>query len=196
MKLWLLRHAPVLLAPGICYGASEVAVDLTATEQVARDFSRHPALGSLLLTSPSHRAQQLAQALRAQRPDLQGPEVDPRLSEIDFGFWEMHAWAQIPRPAIDAWVADFGDHRFGGKESTQQVIDRVALAVDAMNERQVAEAVWVTHAGVIKAIQFLKTNAGRRSIASAAEWPAQSVSFGDWTMVEISAGKDGWTCQA
>lgn len=187
MKLWLLRHAPVLLAPGFCYGASDVAADAMATQQAALDFSSHPAEGSLLYSSPSVRAKQLAQVLHSKRPDLQKPVVDQRLCEMDFGCWEMHAWEKIPRPAMDAWVADFPDHRFGGKESTQEVIDRVAWALRSMKKLNVPEAVWVTHAGVIKSVQFLMANAGRRRISSAEEWPIVSLPFGAWIEVDVSA---------
>jgi alpha-ribazole phosphatase len=51
-------------------------------------------------------------------------------------------------------MADFAHHRFGGAESTQQVIDRVAGALHDLRASQAREAVWVTHAGVIRAVQF------------------------------------------
>ena len=36
MKLWLVRHAQVLLPPGICYGATDVAADAAATLSAAQ----------------------------------------------------------------------------------------------------------------------------------------------------------------
>ena len=40
MKLWLIRHAPVLLPAGICYGASDVLADVDAVAQSIVDLCR------------------------------------------------------------------------------------------------------------------------------------------------------------
>ena len=49
------------------------------------------------------------------------------------------------------------------------------------NENQI----WVTHAGVIKAVQFL-INTGKPYIKSAADWPLETTNFGDWITVDIT----------
>ncbi len=197
MRLWLLRHAQVALPAGTCYGASDVAADAQATEQAADGFAHRPASGAALWTSTSSRAVLLAQALASRRTDLPAPRPDPRLREMDFGCWEMQPWQGIPREAVDAWTADFARHRFGGRESAQEVIDRVALALeDAVAEaRRLAapEMVWVTHAGVIRAVTFLLGGAGDQSpgpratrrIRSAADWPADAPAMGQWTSVDL-----------
>ncbi len=185
MKLWLLRHARVLVGADVCYGTSDVAFDLQAAETAARDFAPCPAANSILWTSPSSRAGHLASALQSHRPDLRGPRMDLRLQEMDFGHWEMQAWNDIPRPAIDAWANDFPNHRFGGKESAQDVIDRVAMALDDAWDAGIDEVVWVTHAGVIRAVKFLLAAQGRRHIASASEWPTSPVGMGAWIDVEL-----------
>jgi alpha-ribazole phosphatase len=43
----------------------------------------------------------------------------------------------------------------------------------------VREAAWVTHAGVIRAAQYLKTH-GPRTIAAASEWPREAPAQGGW----------------
>jgi alpha-ribazole phosphatase len=111
------------------------------------------------------------------RPDLQPPVVDPRLNEMDFGCWELQRWDAIPRAAFDDWMADFAHHRFGGSESSQAVIDRVANAIDELRHQRVAEAVWVTHAGVIRAANFLATY-GRITIADVGQWPIDAPAQG------------------
>lgn len=177
MKLWLLRHARVRVPAGICYGASDVEVDRQATAEAAAAFASRPAMGSMIWTSPLTRARLLADALLAERPDMPPPIVDARLQEMDFGCWELHDWAQIPRPALAAWTDDFAGHRFGGNESTQQVIDRVAAALDTLQRAGPAEAVWVTHAGVIRAVLFL--HSGQRTIQTALQWPRDAPSMGE-----------------
>lgn len=185
MKLWLFRHAQVLLAADVCYGVSDVAADPQATQVAAQGFAPCPARDSALWTSPSARARALAGALQAHRPDLRGPRVDDRLQEMDFGQWEMQAWEAIPRPAVDAWVDDFPGHRFGGKESAQDVIDRVASALSDASTQGIDEAVWVTHAGVIRAVRFLQGPERRTHIRSASEWPQSEVGMGAWVVIDL-----------
>ena len=170
MKIWLVRHARVQLAPGLCYGASDVPADPEHTAVVAATLATVLPLGVPLWVSGLGRARQLAAAVRAQRADLVAPTVDLRLNEMDFGQWELQAWDAIPRSAFDGWMADFADHRFGGVESTQQVIDRVAAALAEARALSGGDAVWFTHAGVIRAVQFLLAHSAGR-IAGVHQWP-------------------------
>lgn len=173
MKLWLLRHARVDLAPGLCYGASDVAASAEHTRQAATSLAPLLPSQAPVWVSGLARAGQLARALQGLRPDL-GPLVtDPRLNEMDFGQWELQRWDAVPRSAFDAWMADFAHHRFGGAESTQQVIDRVAAALADLRATGGAQAVWITHAGVIRAVQFLAAR-GHVPIRDVGEWPAQA----------------------
>lgn len=176
MKLWLVRHAQPLIAPGVCYGATDVAADAQATQQAAHALAQALPLGLLLLSSPLQRCEQLANCLQGLRPDLVF-KTDARLVEMDFGDWEGRCWDAIPQPDFDRWVADFGKHRFGGRESVQEFMLRVAGAWD---ETRAAgrDAVWVTHAGVIRAATLLAQ--GVRQIEQAAQWPREAPSFGGW----------------
>ena len=54
--------------------------------------------------SPLRRCLQLAQGLRALRPDLAFRQ-DDRLAEMDFGDWEGWRWSDRPQAALDAWTA-------------------------------------------------------------------------------------------
>lgn len=184
MKLWLLRHARVRLPSGLCYGISEVSADPGATEDVAQRFAGLPAPGSSVWVSPALRTQQLATALMKQRTDLRGPHVDERLREMDFGQWELQHWSEIPRTAIDAWTADFAHHRFGGNECTQDVIDRAARGLDAVLSQRVSDTVWITHAGVMRAVQYL-VSGGPPVIACAKDWPVHAPAMGEWQCLEL-----------
>ena len=181
MKLWLMRHAAVQLEAGICYGATDVPACPELTEQAARAVAPLLSAGVPVRVSGLGRAGQLARALGDLRPDLPAALVDVRLNEMDFGEWELQPWDAVPRTAFDRWMADFGQHRFGGAESTQMVLDRVAAALE--EQRTMAnEALWITHAGVIRAVQYLAEH-GQRPISQVEQWPQQAPSTGGYICV-------------
>jgi len=184
LKLWLLRHARVALEPGLCYGASDVPADADLTRQAAESAATLLPAGLPLTVSGLLRAQQLARALATLRSDLPVVRIDPRLNEMDFGQWELQRWDVIPRNAFDAWMADFAHHRFGGAESTQQVIERVADALDAQRVAGVPEAVWVTHAGVIRAVQHIARH-GRSPVRQASQWPREAPAPGEFLCLHL-----------
>lgn len=186
MKLWLLRHALVLVDSGICYGSSNVDCDNKATITAAKNFAPYPAKNCVIWTSPSARASKLAEAVSRIRPDLKGPNADHRLKEMDFGLWEMQPWVSIPRADIDAWVEAFPHYCFGGKECVQDVLDRVTEALTDATLSGAQEMAWVTHAGVIRAVQFLSTPEKRKKISSANEWPSFAPPMGEWICLDIS----------
>ena len=188
MKLWLLRHAQVDLGPGLCYGASDVSALADATRAAAEAMAPMLPQGAPLVASGLARAAQLAAAVLSLRPDLQTLPGDPRLNEMHFGQWELQPWNAIPRTAFDAWMADFAHHRFGGMESTQQVLDRVHAALNDWRSRSQthmsADVIWVTHAGVIRAVQYLAVH-GSRPIHNASEWPVEAPAPGGHLCIEV-----------
>lgn len=175
MSLWLVRHAPVLAAPGLCYGASDLPPEPVATAQAARALAATLPHRAQVCSSPLQRCELLAQAVCALRPDLT-LKIDARLCELNFGRWEGLPWADIPRADIDAWLSDFVDARPSGSgEPMSAFMARVAEAWDAHRAER-GDAVWVTHAGVVRAVLLLTR--GIRQPASAADWPAEPVPFG------------------
>ena len=174
MSLWLARHALPLVAPGTCYGVTDMAADAQLTLQAARALALELPPSVAVRVSPLKRCQQLAQALQAERRDLQCV-TDMRLREMDFGTWEGVAWSDIPRAAIDAWNADFAQHRFGGQESANEVLTRVASAWDDVQPLQ--ETLWVAHSGIAQAASLLQR--GIRHIGQAADWPLSTLRYGE-----------------
>ncbi len=180
MTLWVVRHAQPLIAQGTCYGALDVAADALATQQAAERLALELPQGITVICSTLQRCEQLAQVLSGLRPDL-ALNPDPRLVEMNFGIYEGVAWADIPKHALDAWTADFSHHRFGGKESVAQFMDRVAEVWDAWHGARAAtsqDQVWITHAGVARTATLLQS--GIRYLTSARQWPAQAPAFGQW----------------
>lgn len=183
MKLWLLRHARVSLPAGLCYGSSDVPADAALTREAAQAFAPLPPPGTPVWVSGLLRAQQMVSALQAARPDLGAARMDTRLNEMDFGHWELQRWDAMPRSAFDDWMADFAHHRFGGAESTQMLLYRVAAALADLRPAQTADVVWVTHAGVIRAVQHIVASGVQ--IKNAAEWPKDAPEPGGWTSLSF-----------
>ena len=182
--IWLVRHAQPVIATGICYGNLDVAADKIATEnaalQLAQSLKSSDPFSSprLIMVSELQRAQQLAYALQAHLPHL-SIQVDARLNEMDFGKWEGVAWDAIPQLEYDHWIADFANYRFGGKESCEEMIQRVRACYLESQARQNHELLWICHAGVIRALQFYLQN-NSTHIQQAQDWPKSSIAFGEF----------------
>ena len=178
MALWIVRHARPLIAAGICYGVLDVQADAAATDQAARELADTLPTGAVLRISPLTRCQQLARALCALRADLQA-RTDPRLREMDFGCWEGVAWDAIPQAALQAWTDDFGKHRFGGAESSNEVLTRVGRVWD--EDHADHDTVWITHGGVARAARLLAD--GVRVLKRADQWPLEAPGYGKWLQI-------------
>lgn len=176
MKLWLARHAQPLIAPGICYGATDVPADAQATLDAAQNLSLALPLGLLVLTSSLQRCELLKNSLQALRPDL-SYKTDARLVEMNFGTWEGQRWDAIEQAELARWTDNFGAHACGGAESVGQFMARVGEVWDeTVGLKQ--DSVWITHAGVIRAAALLVQ--GIRTPSDARQWPHQAPGFGQW----------------
>ena len=195
MKLWLARHAQPLIASGICYGVTDVAADEALTFQAAETLAQVLPTHTVCRVSPLLRCQQLALVLHHIRPDClmqsttdEDSHTDPRLAEMNFGYFEGQSWSEIPKADVDLWMDDFGNHRFGGKESANEVLRRVALALQdsqtqlaqlAQQRTQgVDDVLWITHAGVIRAATLLAQ--GVTQLEAAEQWPREVPGFGEF----------------
>ena len=186
MTLWLIRHAQPCVAPGVCYGVLDIAAEALATQHAAAELAAVLPQGLQVWVSPLQRCELLAQCLRLLRPDLTF-KTDLRLGEMNFGIWEGVPWADVPRTALDAWTADFGEHRFGGVESVNMVLARVHAAWSdtraAVRSSGATAALWITHAGVIRATGLVVQ--GIAALNDAAEWPQDGPGYGQWRQVAL-----------
>jgi alpha-ribazole phosphatase len=177
MTLWLARHAQPRIAVGTCYGALDIAADDAATWAAAAQLAAALPAGTCIVSSPQKRCVQLAQALSQLRPTWPAA-ADERLREMDFGTWEGRLWRDIGQEALDAWTGDFAQHRPGGGDNVVNFMERVTEAWDALDG---TPTVWITHAGVIRAVALL--NAGTRRVDQASQWPRTALPFGGWQQV-------------
>ena len=185
MTLWLVRHAQPLIASGICYGQLDVKADLAATQKSAETLKSVLSGGVCVLTSPLQRCELLAHVFIGLQPGL-SVKKDARLQEMHFGQWEGRAWADIAKAELDAWTDDFANYRTGGTgESVTQFMARVAAAFDELDPSK--DTLWVTHAGVIRAVTLLAS--GIRHINRADEWPTHAPAYGQWCKLPVTSSQ-------
>ena len=201
MNLWLVRHAQPLIDAGICYGRLDMAADVDATAECAGRLAAQLPAGLRVVSSPLQRCEQLAHALHALRPDL-AYKTDARLQEMDFGQWEGRAWQAIARAELEAWTSDFAHYQAGHDgESVTAFMARVGAAFDDLTppsqtltpalsqramEQEISPVLWITHAGVIRAVELLAQ--GQRHIERADQWPLDAPKYGQWRLVQRLAG--------
>lgn len=177
-RIWLVRHARPQVDAGLCYGATDIPACPVDTELAAPSLAGQLPEYAHWRMSGLVRAQQLAKAVLEQSGAAVSVQVDYRLNEMDFGVHEMQPWSRMDRAVFDAWEADFGAHRFGGRESVNELLQRVASAVCDALASGVSDHVWFTHAGVIQAVKQCALD--HNPVVTMAEWPKAEVPFGGW----------------
>ena len=151
MKIVLIRHPAVLIAPGICYGRLDVPLHPAA--DVSR-IATHPALRgiSCVWSSPAGRCRSVADAI-AQGLGI-GLRVDERLQELDFGDWEGRAWDSVERSALDRWASAPLSFAPPGGETGSAIISRVR-EFRAGLRRDGRDCAVVSHGGPLKILAAL-----------------------------------------
>lgn len=153
MRLLLLRHLPVQLPPGICYGASDVAARPPTPTELAALRAAIGAAPTRVISSPLRRCEALATTLVLGAPVVR----DDRLKEINFGDWELRAWDDIERAQIDAWAASPWGYRMPGGECANDLRNRVLAALDdalqQANQASVVQMLIVTHGGPLRVLR-------------------------------------------
>lgn len=155
-----MRHPPPDVAPGLCYGRTDLPVDAARFD--ASVAAMHARLATLLdgrtpvaiHSSPLQRARRAAEVM-ATSFGLRVVE-DARLAEMDFGAWEMQPWDTIDRSDLDAWARDVTGFAPPGGESARDIVLRMdgwarglrdlRRAASAMDDVHVA----IAHAGPIR----------------------------------------------
>lgn len=146
MALTLLRHTRPDVAPGTCYGVTDLGLAPSFDTEARAILNVLPNVDRIV-TSPLTRCRRLAEHIaEAVSCPL---SVDDRLREIDFGRWEGLAWHQVPRSELDIWAADFLHARPHGGESVAMLRTRAHAALGELR-RLDGHSLIVTHAGVIK----------------------------------------------
>ena len=183
MQLYLVRHPPPLVGPGLCYGRTDLAVTPAATARAAAALSNALPVAAALFSSPLQRCVDLARALGAGA----APTFDARLAELDFGSWEMQPWEHIARADIDAWAADMVDYRPGGGESVLHMAERVSAFYADLAALPQPRAIIVCHAGTMRLLAECGRGATARQMAQRAAARAHRIAYGG--LLVLQAGE-------
>ncbi|WP_020166989.1 MULTISPECIES: alpha-ribazole phosphatase [Methylotenera] len=149
MKLTLIRHTRLQIAPGICYGQSDIDVAATFIEESEKTKTKLADMAfDAVYSSPLQRCEKLAHSL-----NIGVPMLDIRLKELHFGDWELHAWDAIPREHFDVWAQNYAQTAPPNGETFSQLQVR---GVDFLNEilssHSAENIAIVTHGGMIRAL--------------------------------------------
>jgi alpha-ribazole phosphatase len=181
VKLHLVRHPQPAIAPGLCYGASDVAVDEAELARVHASLRAAGLPGTLpVYASPLQRC-----ALLARRLQPHSLHLDARLAEMDFGSWELRAWDAIPRHEVDAWAADLLHDRPGGAECVLDVARRVAAFIVDLRQAGHAQAVLVCHAGTIRLLSAMRAGLPLEEAALNAARSPHRIAYGAVFVLEV-----------
>jgi alpha-ribazole phosphatase len=177
MPLYLIRHPQPLVAPGICYGRTDLAVDPAEQTRVAGALLPGLPADVALWSSPLQRCAGLARKL-AVALGCSDPKYDARLAELDFGAWEMRAWSTIVRAEIDAWANDVSGYPPGGGESVLQMAQRVHAFDAEVLLGSAPNLIVVCHAGTIRLLQACRRGLLPPEMAREAAKAANTIPFG------------------
>ncbi len=143
-----LRHPTPLVAPGTCYGRTELEIHPDGEQEIVAALNTTPAV-TTVRASPAKRCRKLA-VLLAARHDLT-PIWDERLLELDFGEWEGTPWTELVRSETKYWLSDPWNIAPPGGETFGSLHGRIAAAIADAN----AETALVCHSTPIRAARMI-----------------------------------------
>jgi alpha-ribazole phosphatase len=186
MRLFLVRHPAPMIAPGICYGSTDLAIAPNELARVVAALSGTLPGGLPLFSSPLQRCANLAAALAGNLESTSFTDVtiDARLAELDFGAWEMQPWDAIPRAEIDAWAADVVHYRPGGGESVLAMAARVRDWHADLLRLNLASAIVVCHAGTMRLLLACHGGLSLHDMALQAASKQHGIGYGEVVIVE------------
>ena len=152
MILWTFRHTKPYNPNDVCYGQLDFDVSPTFPEESSSaigDFLKSGAKPTRLYSSPLLRCLRLAEEV-SKATGLAIEKVDA-LKEINFGTWEGQKLTAVPKAEMTSWMQDLRGFQFPQGESFYDVDKRVEAFLDTLPDS--GEFLWVTHAGVIAALQ-------------------------------------------
>ncbi len=157
MKITLVRHTSLDIAPHICYGQSDVDVSAKFDDelQLLQEKLAKNTFDAVY-SSPLLRCHKLAQALCVDASfgvasnDI---KLDARLKELHFGDWELSPWDAIPRETFDVWANDYANLAPPNGETFSQLHVRAKSFVEEISSHSQGKNILVvTHGGLIRAL--------------------------------------------
>jgi alpha-ribazole phosphatase len=156
LKIALVRHPAALIAPGLCYGRTDIPLrteSIAALPEMAGRLAGFAA--QAVWSSPAARCVVTSEFIARDREVR--PCVDARLLELDFGTWEGRNWDAVPRDELDRWADDPLVFAPPGGETGAALIARVkAFHRDLLARAR--DCIVVSHGGPLKVLSALLLN--------------------------------------
>ncbi len=159
-RWWWVRHAPVTVNQGCCYGQTDFPCDVADAAAFAALGQRLPR-EAVWIASPLKRTHMTATALVAagaagpERVPGPGIDIEPDLIEQNFGAWQGMKYSELHARRGDDWRRFWlapADEVPPGGESFAALVQRVHAAIERLSERHRGrDIVSVSHGGVIRA---------------------------------------------
>lgn len=153
MELVLIRHPPVDLPPGTCYGQRDVPPAAgwePALDTLKGELFRQ---SDPVFSSPLRRC-----ALPAERWGRFPIHYAPALMELSFGDWEGKRWDDIPQSQLTPWMEAYWERSPPGGESMPELKQRVSNWLEGTRALNLSRGIVFTHAGVIRTLVGLLKN--------------------------------------
>jgi alpha-ribazole phosphatase len=159
-RWWWVRHAPVTVNNGRCYGQTDVPCDCSNDAAFA-GLARLLPRDAIWVTSPLQRTHMTASGI--VRAGLPGPDaipgpgviVEPDLIEQHFGEWQGVTYAELAERNGNLWPRFWlapAHHAPPGGESFIQLLARAHPAILRLsNQHAGRDIIAVTHGGTIRA---------------------------------------------
>jgi alpha-ribazole phosphatase len=147
MAITLIRHTPVDVPKGTCYGISDVLPVADISEYITRLKAQLNTDNKIIYSSPLKRCTILAQAVVGNNFI-----TDKRLVELNFGDWEGDTWNNIfnNRKESAAWFNDFVRITVPRGESYMRQYQRVVNFIHNVITPE-KDYIIFAHAGTIRA---------------------------------------------
>lgn len=178
MQLYLVRHPQPEVAPGLCYGSTDLPASDASIAAALETVSARGLHGLPVYSSPLLRCAALARLFSS------APLFDLRLAEMHFGDWEMRSWNEIPRSEVDAWTADLLHYRPGKGECVMDVAARVAAFHDDLRNAGCEQALVVCHAGTIRLLSSIHRGGSLEDAALRAAQAAHRIAYGELVVLK------------
>ncbi len=144
MEITVIRHTPLAIEAGICYGQMDVPLKPNFQDDFALLKAQLSADYDRVFTSPQQRCVHLTEFIGLPY------QTDHRLMEFNFGTWEGKAWTSIQKSEIDPWYADFVRYPTPGGESMQAMFERLSNFLNELRSQAHNNVLIVTHGGIIR----------------------------------------------
>lgn len=153
MKITFVRHTEVNVPKGICYGKTDVQLaDTFRSEMAEVNANLSNESFDALFSSPLSRCSLLAAGLFPESKIT----IDQRLSELNFGAWEMISYDTIfGTKKGKEWFADYVNTPCLKGESFAELIKRCEAFLRNLQQSSFQNVVIFTHAGIIRAMLSL-----------------------------------------